>query len=644
MRTTLKRGLGRAAANGSGNGRPVFPPGAITPMRRYRQPPPPGRGTVATVRLLFFWGFVSILIVVGGIAGGAYLFFHREVSNVQAHTLAVKIAAKTLDVALPGEPTTALVIGYDHRASDAAGTPSRSDTIMLVRADPQAKAISLLSFPRDLVVPRICPGHATVQDRINSAYEICGPRGTLETVKALTAVPINYLITVNFHGFKDIVNRVGGVWMDIDRRYYNRNVGTAGTNYANIDLHPGYQLLTGDQALEYVRYRHTDSDLYRTARQQQFIKALKEQVHRSLSPLGLPGLIEAVTKNVEIGSPNGAIQGSTILSYMLFAYGLPSGHFFQAHLDNLQPYGLANAELIASQRDVQAAVQDFETPDVGASKKATAAALGVRTKPKAPPPQQTSLLVLNGNGITGSASNLGYLLGQRGYRVVVPPNGEPANAPTFNYFHSKVYFDPAQPASKVASQQVANLIGDADLESLPGAIQSYNALVTVVVGSTFHGSIAPAPVDRTPQHVSPAVTREPQVALPLVKEAQRKLPFRTEVPTVLERSSAPDTEEPARVYRLGGKYRALRLVFRTGQSEYWGIEETTWDKAPALGGANLTRRIGGRTYDFYYSSAHLHMVVLRQNGATYWVTNTLLDSLSNETMLAIAKGLRTFGK
>ena len=83
MRTTLKRGLGRAAANGSGNGRPVFPPGAITPMRRYRQPPPPGRGTFATVRLLFFWGFVSILIVVGGIAGGAYLFFHREVSNVR---------------------------------------------------------------------------------------------------------------------------------------------------------------------------------------------------------------------------------------------------------------------------------------------------------------------------------------------------------------------------------------------------------------------------------------------------------------------------------------------------------------------------------------------------------------------------------
>ena len=55
---------------------------------------------------------------------------------------------------------------------------------------------------------------------------------------------------------------------------------------------------------------------------------------------------------------------------------------------------------------------------------------------------------------------------------------------------------------------------------------------------------------------------------------------------------------------------------------------------------SLTQRVGGREFDLYYSGAHLHMVVLRDNGATYWVVNTLLDSLSNETMLAIARGLR----
>ncbi len=642
MRTTLKRGLGRAGANG--NGRPVFPPGAVTPMTRYRQPPPPHRGGWAAVRRILFWGFVSILMVVCAIAGGAYLFFHREVSNVQAHSSEVKIAQKRLDVPMPGEAAIALVIGYDHRANESASMPSRSDTVMLLRADPQVKAISMLSFPRDLTVTDICPGKPPFHDRINAAYAVCGAPGTLATVKALTGLPINYLITVNFHGFKDIVNRVGGVWLDIDRRYYNRNVGTAGTNFANIDLHPGYQKLNGEQALDYVRYRHTDSDIYRTARQQLFVKALKEQVTHSLSPLGLPGLIDTVTKNVEIGAGGGhAISGKTILSYMLFAYGLPSGHFFPTRFENLQPYGIGSGELLASPSDVQSAVQDFTTPDVNAPKEATASALGIRPRqPVAPRPQDTTVLVLNGSGVTGSASSLGFELGKRGYQIVVPPNGQPANAPTFDYFHSKVYFEPGRPAVKAAAQVVANLLSDADVEPLPATIQSYGSMLTVVVGQTFHGSIAPAPIVQTPKHEPPAVVANPKVSLPLVHATQRKMPFPLEVPRVLERTSVPDSEEPARVYWLG-KYRALRLSFRTGRGEYWGIEETSWVKAPVLAGANFQHRLAGRTYDLYYSGPHLHMVVLRQHGATYWVVNTLLDSLSNETMLAIAKGLRTFG-
>jgi len=641
LRTTLKRGLGRAGADGNGNGKAVFPPGVVTPMTRYRQPPPqaPSR-----VRQILAWGFASILMLIGGIAGGAYLFFHHEVSNVQAHTAAVKIAAKKLDVPLPGQPTVALVIGYDHRAGDGS-SPSRSDTLMLLRADPQTKSLSLLSFPRDLVVDRICPGHVTVQDRINSAYAVCGPKGTLETVKNLTGLPVNYLISVNFHGFKDIVNRVGGVWMDIDRRYYNKNVGTSGTNYADIDLHPGYQRLNGAQALEYVRYRHFDSDIYRTARQQLFLAALKQQVHKTFSPLGLPGLIDTITKNVEVGAGGGTIQGQTILSYALFAYGLPSGHIFRTQIGGLQPYGFANAELITAPENIQKAVQDFSNPDASASSKATAAALGVKPKKAAPPPAtRTTLLVLNGNGVTGSASNLGYLFGQRGYRVVVPPNGLPANAPTFDYFHSKVYYAPRDPGAKTAASVVANLIGEADVQALPTAVQNYGAMLTVVVGSTFHGSIAPAPVDSTPKHVAAAVSPAPASVLELAKEAQRKLPFKVEVPRVLERTSVADYEEPARVYWIGQKHRAVRFVFRTGQSEYWGVEETNWDGANVLQSPNLERTLGGRTFELHYSGSHLHLVVLRQNGATYWVVNTLLDSLSNETMLAIAKGLRTYGK
>jgi len=514
---------------------------------------------------------------------------------------------------------------------------------MLIRADPQAKALSLLSFPRDLVVPRVCPGHVTVEDRINSAYAVCGPKGTLATVKALTGLDVNYLITVNFHGFKDIVDRVGGVWMDVDRRYYNKNVGTAGTNYADIDLHAGYQRLNGVQALAFVRYRHTDSDIYRTARQQFFLTALKQQVRRNFSIYGLPGLIDTIANNVEIGAGGGDLSLKTIKSYAFFAYGLPSGHIFRTQIDGFQPYGLANAELIASQSSIQKAVQDFSSPDVGASRRATAVALGIKPKrTEAPPAKQTTLLVLNGNGVTGSASNLGYLLGQRGYQVLVPPGGRPANAPTFDYFHTEVYFERGHPAYRAAAQLVANLVGDADVRPLPTAVPSYGSMLTIVVGSTFHGSIAPAPVDNTPTHQPPAVSSAPSSVFDLVKAAQRQLPFRVEVPKVLERTSAPDYGEPSRVYWIG-KSRALRLVFHTGRLEYWGIEETNWNNPPVLEGASLARRLGGRKFQLYYSGPHLHMIVLRQNDATYWVENTLLDSLSNETMLAVAKGLRTFG-
>ena len=95
-----------------------------------------------------------------------------------------------------------------------------------------------------------------------------------------------------------------------------------------------------------------------------------------------------------------------------------------------------------------------------------------------------------------------------------------------------------------------------------------------------------------------------------------------------------------RLYNIQGKNKALRLTFRLGGlNEYWGIEETAWGDAPVLGDRNFRHVLRGREFDLYYSGSHLHMVVLRENGATYWVVNTLLDSLSNETMLAIARGL-----
>ena len=162
MRTTLKRGIGRGAAV-NGNGRAVLPPGALSPITIYRQPEPPPRSRWAFVRTALAWAGVALLVAIGSAAGGAYLWFHQSVAEVVATTPDVKVAAKRLDIALPGQPATALVIGYDKRAGEGKGTQSRSDTIMLVRADPDTKSISMMSFPRDLFVADPLPGQGAVR-------------------------------------------------------------------------------------------------------------------------------------------------------------------------------------------------------------------------------------------------------------------------------------------------------------------------------------------------------------------------------------------------------------------------------------------------------------------------------------------------
>jgi hypothetical protein len=85
---------------------------------------------------------------------------------------------------------------------------------------------------------------------------------------------VNHIVDINFGGFEDLVNAIGCVYTDVDHRYYN---DTAVTNYSSIDIQPGYQKLCGTDALAFVRFRHTDSDLVRNARQQDFIRWAKDQ-------------------------------------------------------------------------------------------------------------------------------------------------------------------------------------------------------------------------------------------------------------------------------------------------------------------------------------------------------------------------------
>src|SRR5438132_11378273 len=204
----------------------------------------------------------GIIVVVAACAttSSALLFFDKTVQEfTQVNT------GHEVTPVPSGDPQTILIAGSDHRFGDKKlGLKARSDTIMLIRIDP-GKGVAIMSLPRDLKVN--IPGHGT--DKINVAYELGGPKLTIKTVKQLTGLAINHYVDVSFHGFSEGVNAIGCVYVDVDRRYFNNNSGLGyGQTYAVIDIKPGYQKMCGDRALQYVRYRHTDTDIVRNARQQ----------------------------------------------------------------------------------------------------------------------------------------------------------------------------------------------------------------------------------------------------------------------------------------------------------------------------------------------------------------------------------------
>ncbi len=172
-----------------------------------------------------------------------------------------------------GDPQTILLIGSDHRFR-AGKNDARSDSMMVIRLDPDAQGTRVMNVPRDLKVT--IPGYGT--EKINSAYAYGGPNLTAKVVKQLLGIQINHIVNVNFTGFHQGVDFIGCVWTDIDRRYFNDNSGAPyGGGYAAINIAAGYQKLCGSQALDYVRFRHMDTDIVRNARQQDFLRQARQQ-------------------------------------------------------------------------------------------------------------------------------------------------------------------------------------------------------------------------------------------------------------------------------------------------------------------------------------------------------------------------------
>lgn len=273
-------------------------------------------------RWLVVAGAVSALVAVSSGYAFGYLLYLQGNLNTE-HGVVVAPS-------LPDEPQNILVLGSDSRAKltpeeqeqkgDTGDVPGRrSDTIILMHIDPKTGKTVVVHFPRDLIVPIHGTGE---EDRINTAFET-GPQRLIETIKDFSGLEIHHYIEVDFGGFQEIVESMGGVRICIDRPLVDE---LAELNMPNV----GCYLLGGKMALAFVRARSVDTDIIpdfsRIARQQQFLRAVLNRVLAPSSIFKFPSIARAVIENITVDRTFNVIDINDV-AQRLKALGTPEVDF-----------------------------------------------------------------------------------------------------------------------------------------------------------------------------------------------------------------------------------------------------------------------------------------------------------------------------
>lgn len=189
------------------------------------------------------------------------------------------------------EPFTVLLMGTDSRSEADRGRP---DTIILAAANPKTQKVTLLSIPRDTYVEIAGKGK---HDKINHAYNY-GTGTMLKTVEELLDIPVDYYVMINFKGFEELIDEIGGIEIDVEKRMYYRSSDTY------INLYPGRQVLNGEQALGYARFRRdAEGDFGRNRRQQQVLRALADQAVSLRNVDNVFAMLDILGKNIKHNIP-----------------------------------------------------------------------------------------------------------------------------------------------------------------------------------------------------------------------------------------------------------------------------------------------------------------------------------------------------
>ncbi|MDX6532367.1 MAG: polyisoprenyl-teichoic acid--peptidoglycan teichoic acid transferase, partial [Gaiellales bacterium] len=518
--------------------------------------------------------------------------------------------------------------------------------------DPGTKLMSVLSLPRDLYVPI----NGVCCSKINDAYSQGGLQLALQTVKEVTGIRPNYLMTVDFGGFKKLVGAFKGVYIPVDQRYHHDNA-LGGDQYSEIDITPGYQQLDGPDALAYARFRHTDSDFYRNARQQVFMEAFEQRASSQLNGVGLEELqtfkavAEDVAGSVQVTGPNGAPSLQTMIRYLSLGYQI-KGRVVSVKLDAAIGGDTTNSYVTSDPDAISRARYAFMHPDTVITPKDELP--GKADGPAEPTfkprvePTTVPMTIVNGNGVQGAAATAGTALTEWGYPATV--SLQPA---TTTFAQSTVFY---RPRMKDAATDVADIVGDARTQRMTPEMAPFSTNgIVLVVGETFKDTLKiPAPKKVINGGLPDDITRDPTIYRSTFRAAHGPANFRVYYPTVYQNvshlcplncPSASSSDPAVWLYTIkdaGGGKNSLYAYFSYNglAGSYWGIQQTRFTGAPILANPDQERELDRRTYKFYFNGSHIHMVAFIQGGVAYWVQNTLRDDMSNEDMIAIARSLK----
>ena len=476
---------------------------------------------------------------------------------------------------------------------------------MLVRLDPETKSISMLSLPRDLYVDIPDHGYA----KMNEAYSYGGPKLVIKTFKQLTGLPINGWIEVNFAGFWHVVNILGGVYLPVDHKYFV----PASADYKSINLEPGYQLVRGKQALNYVRFRHDEFyDFGRMQRQQLFIRELQHQSDRwSGDVKKVIKLIKAVTKETE--SSFSSLR--KIEPLVELAFEVDTSKVYQAHLEGANAMINGASVVQADPTEIADVVHQFTNPT----------AAPVSTKGQKVKKDAFTVHIYNGSGIDGLATTAASQIAVQGYNTVAEADAYEFPGKTTVIYAPKELESYAKALESMLSPANVEIV-----ERAPGA----NDGITVFVASSFDGEIN---ITQEVVQQQQKLEKHQKVDWSTWKQYDAKTPIKLEAPTAWSSGFTYDQWRNYNIETTDGKRSAASVaVVKTAQYGYWSIQAMRWQDPPAIQNPDSTQTVKGRKFMLFYQGDHLHLVAWREHGTLYWVINTLDNQLSNDLILGLA--------